>query len=446
MRKLGYTTETFIAKAKKMHPDKNYDYSLTVYTGSKNKVKVICLIHGVFEIVAAHLIRKQAYGCHKCGGTKLSGLEGFIKKSIKRHGNKYIYDNVNYTNNNVKVEIICPLHGSFWQLPRGHVSGSGCPSCGNMKSAKSRRNRKIKNLSKKEIIERIRKRFGDEYDLSQLLWNRKERTIQVGCKTHGFFRRNLENFIKSKGCAKCNNQAKLDQDDFVRRCTEIFGGKYSYDKTVYDGNRKKVIITCPIHGDFEMIAGQHLKKSECPKCVGVHNHTTEEWVVQVNIVHNNKYTYDKTDYTIGKDKVTITCPLHGDFEQTASTHLSGSGCPTCRSSKGERQISAYFDNKNLIYSQEHTFEDCKHKSYLRYDFYLEDYNLLIEYHGIQHYEAVDFYGGEEQLKHRQKRDIIKEQYAKDNNINLLVIPYTDYDRIEEILDIYIQKLANDKKS
>jgi len=62
--------------------------------------------------------------------TAIDKSRGFIVKANKIHNNKYLYENVNYINNNTKVIITCPLHGDFTQLPTNHLAGQGCPECG----------------------------------------------------------------------------------------------------------------------------------------------------------------------------------------------------------------------------------------------------------------------------------------------------------------------------
>lgn len=119
--------DEFIAKARKVHGDK-YSYDKVEYNGYLSKVKIICNKHGVFwQIPAKHL---NGYGCKKCGVDKTRlGTADFITKSNEIHGNKYLYDNVEYTNTSNKVEIICHKHGSFMQSPNSHLSGKGCPRC-----------------------------------------------------------------------------------------------------------------------------------------------------------------------------------------------------------------------------------------------------------------------------------------------------------------------------
>ena len=98
------------------------------------------------------------------------------------------------------------------------------------------------------------------------------------------------------------------------------------------------------------------------------------------------------------------------------------------------------DNKNIKYIREKTFPNLLGvgNDYLRYDFYLPEYNLLIEYHGEQHEQAYDFFGGEEKLKQQQEHDRRKKEYAELHNIKLLEILYWDYNNIEEILYINIE--------
>lgn len=101
------TNDEFIKRAEIIHGNK-FDYSLTKYINQKTKVKIICPTHGEFnQNTYEHL---NGSGCPNCIG-KNKTTEYFIKESIKIHGNKYDYKLVNYINSNIKVKIICPIHG-----------------------------------------------------------------------------------------------------------------------------------------------------------------------------------------------------------------------------------------------------------------------------------------------------------------------------------------------
>ncbi len=121
------TTEQFIEKAKEVHGDK-YDYSLTKYTNTLHKVKIICPEHGEFEQNAnSHL---TGNGCNKCWRKRnTTTKEQFIEKARKVHGDKFDYSLVEYLGSHYKVKIICPQHGEFEQKSSSHLAGNGCNDC-----------------------------------------------------------------------------------------------------------------------------------------------------------------------------------------------------------------------------------------------------------------------------------------------------------------------------
>jgi DNA-directed RNA polymerase subunit RPC12/RpoP len=115
--------------------------------------------------------------------------------------------------------------------------------------------------------------------------------------------------------------------------------------------------------------------------------------------------------------------------------IQGKGCPICSKlqSKGVKAITKYLKDNNFEYEVEKSFPKCKYKQHLRFDFYLEKYNLLIEYNGKQHYESIDFFGGEPALKDIQIRDEIKRRFCVSSNKRLLEIPYWEEKNIGKIL-------------
>lgn len=133
-------------------------------------------------------------------------------------------------------------------------------------------------------------------------------------------------------------------EKFIAECKLKHFAKYDYTKTVYKKAHDKVIITCPIHGDFEQRASDHKAGHNCPKCSNITAHnkltfTTEKFIEKALIKHGSKYSYQKTVYVGALKKVTITCPIHGDFEQEASSHLRGCGCNSC-GNKQTQKINA----------------------------------------------------------------------------------------------------------
>ena len=122
-------------------------------------------------------------------------------------------------------------------------------------------------------------------------------------------------------------------------------------------------------------------------------------------------------------KITVTCELHGDFEQSPISHLDGSGCPSCNSSRGEHCIENILIKNNIKFIREYILPNQQNR--YRYDFYLPDLNLLIEFHGIQHYQYVPFFhnNNEEEFKQQVLYDTIKVDIAKTLGIDFLEFNY-----------------------
>lgn len=227
---------------------------------------------------------------------------------------------------------------------------------------------------------------------------------------------------------------RLTQNQFIEEANKIHSNHYDYSKVKYINNKTKVIIGCPIHGDFLQSPRNHIHKGagclDCSKNNGGRRLTTKQFIDKVSKIHNNRYDYSKVNYINYITKVTIICPLHGEFQQTPNEHRNGCGCPICRLSKGELKVASFLIANNINFTPQYTFDDCRGKrSVCRFDFYLHDYNVLIEYDGEQHFFGWD--RDLESLKLIQENDAIKNKYCADNCIRLLRISYKEISLIDE---------------
>ena len=226
---------------------------------------------------------------------------------------------------------------------------------------------------------------------------------------------------------------KTTTPEFIEKAKAVHDEKYDYSNVNYKKNSEKVEIICPIHGSFLQSPAAHLKGQGCETC-GLEKRNdalrrnVDEFISKANFVHNNKYEYSKVDYKGALKKVIISCPKHGDWEQTPGSHLAGNGCPSCRESKGELKTSEILTKYKIKFIRQKRFIDCTNKPTkgircvtLPFDFYLPTLNTIIEYDGQQHYVPV---WGEESFKNLQKLDKIRNQYCKKNGIKLIRIPYT----------------------
>lgn len=125
---------------------------------------------------------------------------------------------------------------------------------------------------------------------------------------------------------------KLTTEEFILRSKAINGDKFSYDRTVYKNRRSLVTITCPVHGDFEQNADSHMMGRGCDKCGPTYSPTTEEWVKRTEEIRGNFYDYSLVNYTDKLTKIKIICPEHGVFHQSPDNHRQGQNCPDCAKS------------------------------------------------------------------------------------------------------------------
>ena len=198
---LDSQTQCFVEDAKRIHGE-SYCYDKAKYDGTVKKIIIICPDHGEFlQTPKNHLL---GYGCIKCGRiqaqkTRLKKIDtvAFIQEACDVHGSLYDYNKTEYINRSTKIEIICPIHGSFLQTPSSHLSGSGCPKC------------KGKMCYPSEwIIEKAKSTYGDKYHIIRLMksvgYIRTYDLVIINCAHHGQVQVDFYNFIeKNKGCPLC---------------------------------------------------------------------------------------------------------------------------------------------------------------------------------------------------------------------------------------------------
>jgi len=375
------TKNNFIIKARLIHGDR-YDYSKIIYKNNKTKVIIICPEHGEFkQRPDQHLWQK--HGCKKCGLKSISNkfkytTKQFIERARSIHLNKYNYSKVKYVNSREKVIIICPEHGEFKQRPASHLMGVGCKYC--------------------------------SYNLSS----------EINLST-------LEHFV---------TKAKL-----------VHGNKYNYSKVKYVNSREKVIIICPEHGEFKQTPTSHIIGNNCYKCGIIKAHankaiTTEQFIERAKKVHGDKYNYEKVEYKGRHNKIIVICYKHGEFKQDPSSHLRGNGCPVCDESHGEKIIRQHLKENNIKFISEKSFKDLRgiNNGLLRFDFFLPDFNICVEFDGRQHFDrkyCERYYNNYNTLKLHDRR---KSKYCRNNRIRLIRIPYYKIKEKENILSRpFIQK-------
>lgn len=244
---------------------------------------------------------------------------------------------------------------------------------------------------------------------------------------------------------------KRTLNEFILLANKVHGNFYSYETTIYISSHEKLEIVCPTHGLFTQTAANHLRGHGCPTCKSeklgsMKRKSLKDFIKQAKQTHEDLYDYTCVNYINDSIKVEIHCSKHGPFYQTPNNHLRGSGCAKCgiTRSKGEERISKVLTNLNVSFEEQKSFSDLKGKrKRLLYDFWLPDYNMLIEYDGIQHHRKHSFTKDKNRANDNhvalRENDHVKTQYAQAHHIELIRIPYTEYSNIEVILTDRLQQ-------
>lgn len=259
--------------------------------------------------------------------------EQFIERATTIHGSRYNYSRSVYVSFRTPITVICPVHGEFTQLPSNHLKGSGCLRCSHS----------VKKSKTEEFVEKYKEIHGNKYDYSKTALNGMNKKITVICPTHGEFEQRAASHAEGRGCSKCVGVEKSNTQVFIERATEKHKGKYTYGNVEYVNTGTKVSITCSEHGDFTQTPNDHLRGYGCPECGGTKPVSKEIFIERAKRVHGVRYDYSKLCVDGMNTKGTITCPIHGEFDQRLADHVAGAGCPECSLSVRGRYSIKYFD-------------------------------------------------------------------------------------------------------
>jgi predicted nucleic acid-binding Zn-ribbon protein len=253
-----------ISEFQSVHGDK-YDYSRFEYIDSSTPSIIHCAKHGDFyQLAMTHI---SGTGCPSCGAeksrrSKILSLSRLLEQFRDAHGDKYDYSKVVYEHRSKKVTIICSEHGEFEQSPSNHKLGRGCKQCANENLSRSKRH------SRDQIIEMMRKVHGEKYDYSSVEYRNMQSKIEIICPEHGLFYQKCQHHLNGSGCPRCTVKRDLSSKtpEVIEAFERVHGEKYDYSKVIYNGANSKIVVVCPMHGEFYPTPSNHKKGSGCRKC------------------------------------------------------------------------------------------------------------------------------------------------------------------------------------
>jgi very-short-patch-repair endonuclease len=251
------TTEEFKLKYSNHYGD-DFNLDLIDYINADTKVKIKCVKHGVFEVIPYKLFKNQISPCKHCRKeqtTRVIDIKTFIEKANQLHNNEYDYHKTHYSGNNNDLIITCRIHGDFTMRADSHLSGlNKCPKC-----------KPSHSLNKEEVILRFNKIHNSKYEYPEFIYNTVYDKIKIKCPKHGVFEQKIMLHLRGHGCKECNSRKK-DIKYFSQKASLLHNNKYDYSHSIYNHSQEKINITCPIHGEFEQIARDHLQGWGCRQC------------------------------------------------------------------------------------------------------------------------------------------------------------------------------------
>ena len=328
-----------------------------------------------------------------------------------------------YVNNSTKIKHKCSKGHVYNQRPSDHLHGQGCPRC---KGGVSYSSLDYYNECKSK-----------ELDLPIEDYINGSTKIKHICKQGHIYEQVPRNHLQGQGCPRCSKKHSYTPKEYCDLCKEK-----GYDLPVEDyiNTKTKIKHKCSKGHLYEQTPSKHLSGQGCPICAFKNKGNKQRKTSKAYYNECKKRGLDLPieSYVNNKTRIKHKCPKGHIYYQAPDMHLNkNQGCPICNESHGERYIMNYLDEHNIKYIPQKKFHDLKDKTYLSYDFYLPNYNMLIEYQGQQHYSSVNYFGGEEKFNTQQLHDKLKREYAKNNGYKLLELHYS-LDTQEKV-NIYLNR-------
>lgn len=346
-----------------------------------------------------------------------------VKEFTENKGYKLL--STEYKKQNEKLTFMCKEEHIFDMNFQGFKKLKECPICSG----------KWLNYDvvKKYIEDKNYKLLSEEY-----INNRTKLKLQ--CPKGHIFDMCFSNFKTGQRCPICakeNNLKRIQSQrlkyEDVKKYIESQGDELL--STEYISAREKLKIKCKEGHIYDTRWDNYKTGYRCPTC-GIQKSSDKqkhsyEYVKNFIEMYGDELLSDQ--YIHSHAKLKIKCKKGHIYDTAFTNYQSGSRCPICKISHGENNIKNILDKYEIDYIQQYKFKDCKFKRQLPFDFYLPDYNILIEYDGEQHFIVKEHFGGYEGFIDIKIRDTIKDIYCKDNNIKLIRIPYYNKNNLENIL-------------
>jgi len=358
----------------------------------------------------------------------------YIKNFIENAAYQLI--NTEYVNNKTKLDLVCPNNHSFQMTWNHFRDGSRCPQC------------KYEKLSEKFRFDYdyvkyfIEVESNSGFKLISTEYKNNSEKLHMKCPNNHDVYITFSCF-RNQGirCKECSGLKQKTTDVFKKEVFDLVGDEYTV-LGEYKNTKTKILMRHEIcKTEYEVSPCNFLAGKRCPKCAIDINANNKRLNYQYvyDFIKNEGFVLLSKTYKNAKQKLNIKCSNGHLFQCAWDNFLNSKKCPICSESQGEKKILKFLKSKNILYETQKKFRGLigLNGGLLSYDFYLPDYNWLIEYQGEFHDGNGNYYV-KQNLAKQQEHDRRKREYAKKHNIKLIEIWYYDFDNIEQILDKELQ--------
>lgn len=361
--------------------------------------------------------------------------EEYVLELATKNSNVEVIDQ--YVNIDTPITHYCKIHhNNFITSPYRALRGVGCQDCYREKSRELQGKTHSQYVAELSMSNPILEVLEDYINMDTPILHR--------CKTHNIvWDISPASALRGAGCRECwieklRNTRVKNTEDYILELANIS----PHIKLIGDYINAKTPTQhyCKLHKVFWDISPSNaLKGQGCSECCKNKQSlsllkTHEQYILDLANVNPDIKVIE--NYIDAKTPILHKCLIDGFIWPIApSNALSGKGCPKCNESHGEKTVSRWLDTQYIEYVPQYTFDDCRDKQPLPFDFYLPKFNITIEYQGCQHYNPVEFFGGQSYLEYIQYHDKIKSDYCAKNNIQLICIPY--WEDVNEYLNKFL---------
>jgi uncharacterized CHY-type Zn-finger protein len=298
-----------------------------------------------------------------------------------------------------------------------------------------------------QFVDEVKDLFGNDYTILGIYKNTSTKILIKHNKCFYEWDVYPGNLLSGQSkCPKCSGKIRMTTESYKERIKELTNGEYEVlgEYVQFHTKVKMMHVICGY--SWESKPRDFIScNNRCPRCQKRERYTEEDFKKRVEevshgeIVPMDKY---KNNYT----KINFKHLICGATFKESPTRIINElkDCPECNSpfSKGEKRIVNFLQEKGIYFETQCTFEDCKNVKLLRFDFAINYNNRisLIEFDGKQHFEPVEWFGGEDSFTGIQRRDQIKNEYCKNKDIPLLRIPYWKFNNIPSVIEDFLMQL------